>query len=111
MKTLLFITILLLSSQIYGQVSGDVAVDKRPIVSNIKYKVNGSKAGTIVFLISVDEKGDVISCTIDKINTTIMSTPTTIKAGNLITSELKFEPNSIYPKFHKGIVSISVIKN
>jgi len=110
MKTILTALFLSIISITFSQVGGKIANDKRPITQPINFEVTGTKPGEIYFTISVNEAGDVISCKVIKSKTTVFSTPTTVKARNLITSKLKFEADSSYPQFHIGYVLITVIK-
>ena len=110
MKIILFFILLFTLSLSFSQVSGQIYDDKRPIIKPIEFKVKGTKPGLMVFDISVDEKGNVISCRLDKVKTKGYSTPNMVKARNLITSHLKFEANSVYPKFHLGQVQVVIYK-
>ena len=110
MKTVLLLLFTCCMLGAFGQVGGEIANDQRPIVKPIEFEVTSYKPGVIYFTISVDEKGNVISCNVDKTVTTVFSTPTTVKARNLITSGLKFEADSKYPQFHRGYVKITVTK-
>ncbi len=110
MKTLFVLLVILCSSLGFGQVSGEIINDHRPIIKDIVYEVNGRKQGTLAFTISVNEKGDVISCKLDKENSTVYDTPASVAARNQITSGLKFKADSSYPKFHHGTVWITVLK-
>lgn len=105
----LFITFITLPFANFGQIYGDIAIDKRPVVKQINYGFEGNYNGQFVFDIVVDEKGNVTSCVLDKSKTNITSTPTMMKAKNLVKS-LKFEAGYQYPQFHRGEVVIKVYK-
>lgn len=109
MKILLPI-FLLLAQQAYSQLSGEILVDKRKIETDIPYKITGSKAGKFVFEISVNVDGIVTGCVLLTDKSTIVSTPLMMKAKNQILTGLKFERNYTSPEFHKGIVTITVVK-
>ena len=110
MKYFLSLLFFLFSYLNFAQVFGEIANEKRPIVKNINYEISGSKPGVIFFIISVDEKGNVVSCKVDRVKTTVHSTPLSVKATNLIKSTLKFKSDSIYPQFQRGIVKITIKK-
>ena len=108
MKKILLIVVLLLCQISFGQISGDIATDKRPVVKQIEYSFEANHTGQIVFDIIVDEQGDVTSCKLDKEKTNIVSTPTIMKAKNRIVMDLKFKASSMYPQFHRGEIVIKV---
>ena len=108
MKKVLFIALLLITQISFGQIYGDLATDKRPVVKQIEYAIAANHTGQIVFDIIVNENGDVTSCKLDKAKTNIVSTPTVMKAKNRILMDLKFKASSMYPQFHKGEIVIKV---
>lgn len=110
MKKTLFITALLLSQISFGQIYGDIATDKRPVIKQIEYSIAANYSGQIVFDVIVDEKGNVTSCKLNKAKTNIKSTPTIMKAKNRIEMDLKFKASSLYPQFHRGEIVIKVYK-
>jgi hypothetical protein len=107
MKIYLTFILLLTSNLLSAQIYGDIAIDKRPVVSQIEYAFEGSYNGQFVFDIVVDEKGNVTSCKLDKAKTNITSTPTMMEAKNRV-KRLKFEAGYQYPQFHRGEVVIKV---
>lgn len=109
MKTTLLFIGFFITLSTFSQTGGEVINDRRPIINDIDYEITGTKTGTLFFLISVNEEGRVISCNFDKNQSTIYSTPLMVKARNLITSGLKFEADSKYPEFHRGVVRITVV--
>ena len=106
MKKILFVALLFLSQLSFGQVYGDIATDKRPIIKQIEYGVKSNYTGQMVFDIVVNEKGDVTVCTLNKLKSNIKSTPTVMKAKNRILVDLKFKASSLYPEFHRGEIVI-----
>ena len=111
MKHLIILLILLTSQISFSQIYGDIAIDKRPIVTNINYGIVSNYKGQIVFDIVVDEQGDVTVCKLNRAKSSVKSTPTIIKAKNRILTQLKFRAHSIYPQFHRGqIVMKAYIK-
>lgn len=110
MKKVLIIVVLFIGQISFGQIYGDIATDKRPVINQIDYGLAANYTGQIVFDIIVDEKGNVTSCKLDKEKTNIKSTPTIMKAKNRVLMELKFKASSMYPQFHKGEIVIKVYK-
>ncbi len=110
MKTILTALYCCFLSISFGQLKGAIADDKRPLVQAFDFEIIGSKNSVLVFNISVDEKGNVVSCELDKMATTGYSTPNMVKAKNKIKADLKFVSHTMYPQFHRGIVIITVKK-
>lgn len=110
MKPILTLILLLVASISFGQLSGELAHTKRPVVKDFHFEIEGHKPGSLTFNISVNEAGKVISCTLDKLASTGYSTPTMVKATNHIKANLLFKPGSEYPQFQTGAVTISISK-
>ena len=107
----IYISLLLLISHVtYAQLSGQIALDKRKIETNIPYTINGTKTGKFVFEISVNVDGKVTGCVLLTDQSTVVSTPLMVRAKNQILTGLKFERSYTSPEFHKGIVTIVVVK-
>jgi hypothetical protein len=95
-----------------AQVAGEITNDQRKIAADINYQLPGGiHEGLMVFEISVDMDGDVTYCTLIKSASTVVSSPLMLKARNLIVSNLKFEKGPQYPQWHKGTVTIQVVKD
>jgi hypothetical protein len=107
MKQLLLTTLLFTSLFNFAQVTGKIMVDGRTITQDIPYLMDMNKAGILVFNIAVDVKGNVTSCKLNKLESTIKNTVYAYRAKNLILMELKFEKGNGYPTFHQGLVTIS----
>lgn len=110
MKNLLIAFILMFNLNANAQLSGDLAASKRPVVKDFYFEVEGHKPGRLVFTISVNEDGKVVSCNLDKMASTGYSTPTMVKAVNHIKANLVFKAGSEYPQFETGTVTISIVK-
>ena len=110
MKKALFIILFVVCQISFGQIYGDIATDKRPVVKQIEYAVSSNYNGQLVFDIIVDEKGNVTVCNLNKSKTNIKSTPTIMKAKNRIMVDLKFKASSMYPQFHRGQIVIKAYK-
>lgn len=110
MKHVLLLFFVLASAISHSQLSGDLATSKRPILKDFACEITGNKTGLLVFDISVDEKGKVISVKLDKVASSFYSTPLIVKATNHIKTNLTFKADSQYPQFHTGTVTITVVK-
>ncbi|MFK8038110.1 MAG: hypothetical protein AB8B74_07465 [Crocinitomicaceae bacterium] len=110
MKQILVFILLLVVQFSFGQLSGDLAISKRPVVKDFYFEVEGHKPGRLTFTISVDESGKVVSCKLDKMASTGYSTPTMVKAINHIKANLQFKAGSEYPQFHTGVIAITILK-
>lgn len=104
---MLFFFVLLSSSLAYGQLSGEIVDDKRVITSDIDYTITMPNEGKLVFDIAVDTKGNVTSCTFNRMESTINSARYKVEAKNRILTGLKFEYGNKYPQFHQGRVTIT----
>jgi hypothetical protein len=95
-----------------AQVAGEIINDQRKIAAEINYQLPGGiHEGLMVFDISVDMDGDVTYCSLVKSASTVVSSPLMLKARNLIISNLKFEQGPQFPQWHKGTVTIQVVKD
>ena len=110
MRQFFTVLLILVAHFSFGQLSGDLANDKRPVLQDFYFQVDGYKPGTFVFNISVNEEGKVVSCILDKMATRGYSTPTMVKATNHIKANLIFKADSQHPQFHTGTVVITVVK-
>ena len=104
----LFLFFLAFAFQGHAQLlSGQLLDDKRELLSNSTFAIDGSTKGSIVFDLSVDITGNVTSSKLLSDKTTVISTPARMKAKELA-SNLKFEPGTHFPKFHHVIVQVNV---
>ena len=108
MKQILTFSLLLVTQLLFGQLTGDLANDKRPVMKDFYFEIEGHKPAQLVFNISVEESGKVISCQINKMASKGYSTPAMVKAVNHIKANLLFKAGSEYPQFHTGEVTITV---
>ncbi|MBK9192470.1 MAG: hypothetical protein IPM77_13745 [Crocinitomicaceae bacterium] len=111
MKLFLTVFCFLISFLSVAQVSGEIINDGRKIVTPIAYTISGHQAGKFVFKIAVNMDGKVTSCTLQKDQSTIVSTPLMMKAKNSIITGLTFEKDYAFPEFHYGFVTIEVIEH
>jgi len=79
----------------------------RKIISPISYTAEMKAAGKIVFDIAVNTDGKVTSCTLNKSESTILSTRYIYEAKNRILMDLKFEAGNGFPTFHQGRIIIT----
>ncbi|MFK8044148.1 MAG: hypothetical protein AB8B72_01535 [Crocinitomicaceae bacterium] len=110
MKTIFALLLLFSTQLVFSQLTGDLTTDKRPVVKDFYFEIEGHKPGKLVFNITVNEKGSVVSCQLDKMASKGYSTPTMVKATNHIKGNLIFKAGSEYPQFHSGTVAITIVK-
>lgn len=110
MKQTLTLILILVAQLSFGQLSGELATSKRPVVKDFYFEIEGHKPGRLTFIISVNEAGKVVSCTLDKMASTGYSTPTMVKATNHIKANLQFKAGNEYPQFQTGTVAITILK-
>ncbi|MBK7129807.1 MAG: hypothetical protein IPM74_05120 [Crocinitomicaceae bacterium] len=109
MKPIIVFLFVLFSAVGYTQITGDIISDGRKIETGIEYTMKGTQAGIMVFSISVNMDGKVSACTLIKEESTIISTPSMIKAKNRILTGLTFEKGYHFPEFHEGKVTIEFV--
>lgn len=97
----------LLPFTLLSQLTGELSTG-RAIQTDIDYKMEGNKAGKLVFEIAVDMEGKVTSCKFRKDLSTIVSTPLMMEAKNRIITGLSFERGYQFPEFQYGFVTITV---
>lgn len=110
MKVIIIVVLFFFTNLSYSQIYGEITIDKRPVINHIDYAIPGNVKGQLVFDIIVNEKGIVTVCKLDKIKSTIKSTPTMMRAKNRILMDLKFQASTLYPKFHNGQVIVKVFR-
>ncbi|RYM32539.1 hypothetical protein ERX46_14805 [Brumimicrobium glaciale] len=108
LNAILFL-MLFLTSTAYSQLSGDIIKDNRKLTTDLPYVIEGHITGKITIQISVDALGEISSSKVLDGESTIKSTPAKIKALNHV-SQFKFEPGTWFPKFHQGIVVITMVR-
>ena len=107
--SVLFIA-LFFSITAYCQLSGEIAKDERKLTTNNGYVLQGQENGSIVFSIAVNDKGDITSAKVLGNETTIKNVQEQIDARHYVMTSFKFEPGTWFPKFHQGIISITIVK-
>lgn len=110
MKSSLIILFFLLSNSLFSQlINGPVVADKRPLLTTDAFKVIDNNEGVLFYELSVDRTGKVVSATLIKEGTTVVSTPTKIKVRNHL-MQLKFEAGTHFPEFHTVKVKVTTAK-
>jgi hypothetical protein len=107
-KILTFIFILAVNYSYSQLLSGDLVEDNRKLLTKTDFRMEGSKQGEVVYDLAVDAYGNVTSSTLVSNMTTVASTPTRMEVRNYV-NEFKFEPGTLYPKFHHVKVKITVV--
>ena len=110
MKTIALSFFLIMSYCSFGQlIGGKLLDDGRKLISSETFQITDNNVGTIVYELAVNNKGIVTSAKLIPEGTTIISTPTRIKARNYV-AKLKFEEGTYYPEFHFVRVKVNVSK-
>jgi hypothetical protein len=94
----------------FSQISGDIVNDNRKLITDYSYVLEGHLDGKIAFDISVNAKGEISATKIMEDRSTITSTPAKIEARNYV-MKFKFQPGTWFPKFHHGIVVLTMVKS
>lgn len=106
MKPLFLFIFLLTSGLGFAQLSGDIVVQGRQIITDISYEQEMSQEGILVFDIAVNTEGKVTSCEWNKVESTVSSTRSAYEAKNRILMQLTFEKGNGFPTFQRGQVTI-----
>ena len=106
----ILLPILLFTSFSHAQmISGDLKESGRDQISNTTYVIEGSKNGFVSYELTVNIDGIVTSTRLVAAKTSIKSTPAKVKVRNHLNT-MKFEKGYHYPKFHKVVVKITIVK-
>lgn len=106
MKPLFLLTVLFATGLSFAQLSGDLVVQGRQILTDISYELEMSQEGILVFDIAVNTEGKVTSCEWNKVESTVSSTRSAYEAKNRILMQLTFEKGNGFPTFQRGKVTI-----
>lgn len=107
MKTLL---LFLLLSPFFSQaqlISGDVVKEKRKLISQNDFVINGGKTGDVFFELTINREGIVTASRLITEKTTVVSTPTRMRAKDYV-STFEFEKGTHYPQFQNVVVCVKV---
>lgn len=110
MKIILILAFLCTFLGAQAQLSGELVNSGRKCLTETDFTLSGSQEGVVKYILTVDSKGNVVSETLMKSETTVRSTPSIMKARNFVKT-LKFEPGTAYPKFHEVKVLIHIKKD
>ncbi len=109
MKSLLLIIALIFINTSFSQlISGDLVESGRRLLTETDFTIKGTKAGVVVYDVSVDLKGNVTSAVLVGEMTTIKSTPTQMDVKSYV-NKFKFVAGNGYPKFHHATIKITVV--
>lgn len=89
-------------------ISGNLVDEGRKLISPQNFQLDGKATGEIYFELAVNREGIVTSERIMNEKTSVVSTPTRMRAKELV-SQFKFEPGTYYPEFHHVVVKIKVV--
>jgi hypothetical protein len=110
MKIVFFVAFLLFSNSSFSQlISGDLVSERRRLLTETNFTLEGNSEGTVAYELAVDREGKVTSTLLKSELTTITSTPLKMEANNYLKGFV-FEPGTYYPKFHHVIVKITFVK-
>jgi hypothetical protein len=110
MKTAIVFIFMAFSSMVFSQlIDGQLVTDKRSLLTTNAFKVIDNNEGVLFYELSVDRTGKVLSATLIKEGTTVISTPTKIKVRNHL-MQLKFGAGTHYPEFHNAKVKVTTAK-
>ena len=94
----------------YSQMlSGELKDEGRVLTSSTPYVFEATKNGFIVFELTVNMKGDVTAARVDEEQTTLVSTPSRIRAKKHVMS-MKFTGATYYPKFQTVFVKLTAVR-
>lgn len=111
MKKIILLCLLSITFSAQSQlVSGDLVQEGRKLVSQCDFRLSGGAEGDIYYELAVDREGNVTSERLITERTTVVSTPTRMRAKQMA-SELKFEPGTHYPHYHHVVIKIAVRKS
>lgn len=109
MRNFLPFAFIFFTSFSFAQLSGDIHRDGRQCLSSAGFVIEGNQNGILVFDIAVDIEGNITGVKFIASESSIKSTPARMKAQQHFT-EWKFEKDTIFPKFHQGRITITMVK-
>ena len=90
-------------------ISGDLKDSGREMVSPTSYIIEGNFNGNVNYELTVNIDGDVTSTRYVAEGSSIKSTPARVQVRNHV-NKMKFQPGYHFPKFHKVVVKITIVK-
>lgn len=94
--------------QSFGQiVGGEVVAEKRDIITETDYTIEGYHAGWAIYTLSINREGVVTEASLKESN--LPSRLDNMDVRNYV-MKLKFQPGTYYPKFHHADVKITMTK-
>ncbi len=83
--------------------------ENRQLLTETNFTLEGYTNGYFIITLAVDREGNVSSNKVEYSESTITATPLQMKAQEFVKT-LKFEPGTIYPKFHHVKVKVNFKK-
>jgi len=108
MRNLLVIFLLISTSSFSQIISGGLKDEGRKVVSETPFIQPGTVDGWAKYELAVDRKGNVTGAKITETN--LKRTTAKMQIRNYLMT-MKFTPGTIYPKFHRCIVKITLVKS
>lgn len=109
MKVYVLGIFLCLAIQLNAQLSGELINAGRKCLTETDFVIKASQEGMVKYLLTVDNKGNVIAAKLLRSESTVKSTPSLIQARNYL-KLLEFEPGTKYPKYHEVKVLLHLRK-
>lgn len=109
MRSILIACLILISTHSYSQlISGDAKNEGRIIVSETPFVIAGTIDGWAKSELAIDRKGNVTSAKI--LETNLTRTSAKLQIRNYL-MKMKFTEGTIYPRFHHGVVKVTLVKS
>lgn len=106
---LTLVTLFLCSFGAFGQlVGGEMIADKRDIVTETNFKIDGHHDGWAIYTLAVDLEGKVTGAVLKESN--LPSRLDNIDVRNYV-MKLKFQSGTHFPKAHHVDVKITMVKS
>ena len=109
MRSILVLLLILLSTNSYSQlISGGAKNEGRVVISETPFVLAGTIDGWAKYELAIDRKGNVTSAEI--LETNLARTSAKLQIRNYV-MKMKFTAGSVYPRFHHGVVKITLVKS
>jgi len=109
MRSLLIACLILISSNSFSQlISGGAKNEGRVVISEMPFVLAGTIDGWAKYELAIDRKGNVTSAEI--LETNLARTSAKLQIRNYVMT-MKFTEGTVYPRFHHGVVKITLVKS